>query len=111
VAGSVSGAVVALSHDPRIDDRAIRAALAGDAGHIAALGSRATHAQRLRRLAGAAGLHRHVGPAGLDLGGASLDETALSILAEIVAVENGRDGRRLPDDHRPIRSSAPTARV
>ena len=106
-----NAAVVALSHDPRIDDRALRAALAGDAGHVAALGSRVTHAQRLRRLAGAAGLHRLVGPAGLDLGGASLDETALSILAEIVAVENGRDGRRLRDDHRPIRAATLTAGV
>ncbi|GIM90049.1 hypothetical protein [Paractinoplanes toevensis] len=43
----------------------------------------------LHQLAGAAGLHRLVGPAGLDLGGASLDETALSVLAEIAAVENG----------------------
>lgn len=97
-------ALVALSHDPRIDDRAIRAALAGAAGHVAALGSRATHAQRLRRLAGTPGLDRLVGPAGLDLGGASLAETALSILAEIVAVGNGRSGRRLRDNHRPIRA-------
>jgi xanthine dehydrogenase accessory factor len=104
-------ALVALSHDPRIDDRAIRAALAGDAGHVAALGSRATHAQRLRRLACTPGIDRLVGPAGLDLGGAGLAETALSILAEIVAVGNGRSGRRLRDHHRPIRATAAAARA
>jgi xanthine dehydrogenase accessory factor len=104
-------ALVALSHDPRIDDRAIRAALAGDAAHVAALGSRATHAQRLRRLAGTPGLHRLVGPAGLDLGGSSLAETALSILAELVAIENGRSGRRLCGGDRPIRAMAVAARA
>ncbi|MEV6862068.1 XdhC family protein [Streptosporangium subroseum] len=98
-------AVVALSHDPRIDDRAVRAALAGDAGHVAALGSRATHAQRLRRLAGTPGLDRLVGPVGLDLGGSSLGETALSILAEMIAAENGRSGRRLRDGDLPIRAA------
>ncbi|MEV6816702.1 XdhC family protein, partial [Micromonospora sp. NPDC051296] len=98
-------AVVALSHDPRIDDRAILAALAGGAGHVAALGSRATHAQRMRRLLGQPGLDRLVGPAGLDLGGASLAETALSILAETVAAGNGRSGRRLQDSRLPIRAT------
>ncbi|MFJ8689683.1 XdhC family protein [Micromonospora wenchangensis] len=99
-------AVVTLSHDPRIDDRAIRAALGGDAGHVAALGSRATHAQRTRRLSGQPGLHRLVGPAGLDLGGASLAEAALSILAEIVAAQNRRSGRRLRESGLPIRATA-----
>lgn len=97
-------AVVTLSHDPRIDDRALRAALAGPAVYVAALGSRATHAQRLQRLAGVPGLTRLIGPAGLDLGGASLAESALSILAELVAVDNGRGGRRLRDGHLPIRA-------
>ncbi|MFF0451385.1 XdhC family protein [Streptomyces sp. NPDC004609] len=102
-------AVVALSHDPRIDDRALRAALAGPAGYVAALGSRATHAQRLRRLTDAPGLERLAGPAGLDLGGASLAESALSILGELVAVDNGRGGRRLRDGNLPIRAARATA--
>ncbi len=97
-------ALVTLSHDPRIDDDAILAALAGDAGHVAALGSRATHAQRMRRLSGQPGLDRLVGPAGLDLGGASLAETALSILAGAVAAGNGRSGRPLRDGQLPIRA-------
>ncbi|MGW4033169.1 XdhC family protein [Streptomyces sp. NPDC004838] len=105
----IRDAVVTLSHDPRIDDRALRAALAGPAEYVAALGSRATHAQRLRRLADAPGLDRLTGPAGLDLGGPSLAESALSILAELVAVENGRGGRRLRDGDLPIRATTATA--
>ncbi|WP_198359038.1 MULTISPECIES: XdhC family protein [Streptomyces] len=101
--------VVTLSHDPRIDDRALRAALAGSAGYVAGLGSRATHAGRLRRLSDAPGLDRLTGPAGLDLGGASLAESALSILAELVAVDNGRGGRRLRDGNLPIQATTATA--
>ncbi|MGW1089874.1 XdhC family protein [Streptomyces sp. NPDC002596] len=105
----VRDAVVTLSHDPRIDDRALRAALAGPAGYVAALGSRATHEQRLRRLADTPGLDRLTGPAGLDLGGASLAESALSILAELVAVDNGRGGRRLRNGDLPIRATTAAA--
>lgn len=101
--------LVTLSHDPRIDDRALRAALPSPAGYVAALGSRATHAQRLHRLAGVAGLDRLAGPAGLDLGGAALAETALSILAEVVAVENGRTGQPLRGGHRPVRTAVAAA--
>ncbi|MDQ2589205.1 XdhC/CoxI family protein [Saccharothrix yanglingensis] len=102
-------AVVTLTHDPRIDDRAIRAALESEAGHVAALGSRTTHARRLRRLAGTPGLNRLSGPAGLDLGGASLAETALSILAEVVAVGNARSGQRLREVNTQIRVMAPAS--
>lgn len=104
-----SDAVVVLSHDPRIDDCGIRAALNCGAGHVAALGSRATHRQRLRRLDGLPGLCSVAGPAGLDLGGASLAETALSILAGIVAAENGRAGGFLVDGDRPIRAASVSA--
>jgi xanthine dehydrogenase accessory factor len=103
---TASDALVTLSHDPRIDDRALRAALPGPAGYVATLGSRATHAQRRHRLAGVSGLDRLAGPAGLDLGGATLAETALSILAELVAVQNGRTGHQLRDGHHPIRAAA-----
>jgi xanthine dehydrogenase accessory factor len=67
-------------------------------------GSRATHRQRLRRLDGLPGLHRLAAPAGLDLGGASLSDTALSILAEMVAAENGRGGGPLRDGDLSIRA-------
>ncbi|MEV6815478.1 XdhC family protein [Micromonospora sp. NPDC051296] len=96
-------AVLVVTHDPRIDDRAIRAALAGPAGFVGALGSRDTHARRLARLAGVPGLDRLTGPAGLDLGAASLAQTALSMLAEVVAVGNRRPGGRLRDAQGKIR--------
>jgi xanthine dehydrogenase accessory factor len=62
--------------------------------------------QRLHRLAGVPGLDRLAGPAGLGLGGAAPAETALSILAELVAVENGRTGRPLRAGHQSIRAVA-----
>jgi xanthine dehydrogenase accessory factor len=102
---TVSDAVLAVTHDPRIDDCALIAALAGSAGHVAVLGSRATHADRLLRLAGTPGLDRLAGPAGLDLGAGSTAETALSLLAEIVAAINGRAGGRLCETEGPITKS------
>jgi xanthine dehydrogenase accessory factor len=80
--------VVTLSHDPKIDDAALIAALAHDTGYVAALGSRRSHAARLERLA-AAGvtpeqLARIEGPAGLDLGAIGPAEIALSIAAAMV---------------------------
>ncbi|GIE36110.1 XdhC/CoxI family protein [Actinoplanes italicus] len=100
-------AVITLSHDPRIDDRTLRAALPGPARYVAALGSRATHRQRLARLDGTPGLARLRGPAGLDLGGAGIGETALSILAELVALDHGRTGQPLRAGHLPIRADPP----
>ncbi|WP_433528922.1 XdhC family protein [Micromonospora sp. CA-263727] len=105
VAPEPRDAVLVLTHDPRIDDRAIRAALARPVGYVGALGSRDTHARRLARLAGAPGLDRLAGPAGLDLGAASLAQTALSMLAEVVAVGNRRTGGRLRDAHGRIRAA------
>ncbi len=86
-------AVVALAHDPKLDDPALDAALRSEAFYIGALGSRTSHAARLERLArlghGAAALARVRGPVGLALGAVSAPEIALSILAEIVAVRRG----------------------
>jgi xanthine dehydrogenase accessory factor len=100
-------ALITLSHDPRIDDRALRAALSGPARHVAALGSRATHRQRLARLHGTPGLDRLRGPAGLDLGGGGIGETALSILAELVAFDHGRTGQPLHSGHLSVRAEPP----
>ncbi|MCW3847250.1 XdhC family protein [Sphingomonas sp. LB-2] len=81
-------AVVTLSHDPKIDDPALIAALAAPTGYVAALGSRKSHAARLERLAAAgvapADLARIQGPAGLDLGAVGPAEIALSIAAAMV---------------------------
>lgn len=97
-------AALVVTHEARIDDAALRALLPGPVGHVAVLGSRATHAQRLERLAGLPGLERLAGPAGLDLGGTSVAEAALSMLAEVVAVGNGRSGGRLRDASGPVQS-------
>jgi len=89
-----SAAVVTLSHDPKIDDPALRAALAGDAFYIGALGSRKTHAARRDRLAAAglseAQLARIHAPVGLDLGAQTPEEIALAIMAEVVKAWHNR---------------------
>ena len=84
-----AAAVVALTHDPKIDDVALAAALRSPAYYIAALGSRKNHAGRLERLAaqgfGADDLARVRGPAGLAIGAVGPAEIALSIAAEMTA--------------------------
>ncbi len=81
-------AVVTLSHDPKIDDAALIAALRAPTGYVAALGSRRSHAARRERLAAAgiapADLDRIEGPAGLDIGAIGPAEIALSIAAAMV---------------------------
>lgn len=91
---NAASAVVALSHDPKLDDVALAAALRSKAFYIAALGSRKNHAGRLERL-GAMGvdadtLARVRGPAGLDIGAANPAEIALSIAAQMTAAWRGK---------------------
>lgn len=80
-------AVVTLTHDPKIDDPALSAALKSDAFYIGALGSRKTHAARSHRLQKAgfaeADIARIHGPVGLAIGAISPAEIAVSVLAEI----------------------------
>lgn len=82
-------ALVALAHDPKLDDPALELALPSKVFYIGALGSRRTHEKRLERLH-AAGLGALVGrihsPIGLDLGGRLPAEIAVSILAELIQV-------------------------
>jgi xanthine dehydrogenase accessory factor len=82
-------AVVALTHDPKIDDPALTAALRSKCFYIGALGSRKTHERRVQRLTASgfteADLARIHAPIGLDIGAVSPAEIAVSILAEIVA--------------------------
>jgi xanthine dehydrogenase accessory factor len=89
-------AIVILTHDPKIDEPALTAALMTDAFYVGAIGSRKTHRDRLERMADqgmtAKDLERVYSPIGLDIGGRSPEEMALSILAEMVAVRNGRRG-------------------
>ena len=90
---NAASAVVALTHDPKLDDVALAAALASPAYYIAALGSRKNHAGRLERLAargfGPEDLARVRGPAGLAIGAADPAEIALSIAAEMTAAWRG----------------------
>lgn len=87
-------AFVALTHDPKIDDVALRLALASQAFYIGALGSTRTHAKRLERLksqgSDEASLARIHAPIGLDIGAQGPAEIALSIMGEITAVLRGK---------------------
>ncbi len=83
-------AVVTLTHDPKLDDPAIRAALASPAFYLGCLGSTRTHAKRVQRLTeagfGAEAVARIHAPVGLDIGAATPAEIAVAILAEITQV-------------------------
>ena len=82
-------ALVTLTHDPKLDDPALQAALRSDAFYIGALGSRKTQAARIKRLQeagfGEAEIARLKAPVGLDIGARSPAEIAVSIMAEITA--------------------------
>jgi len=86
-------AFVALTHDPKIDDPGLDAALRSNCFYVGALGSRKTHAKRVERLTEAGfdaeAVARIHAPIGLDIGAVSPAEIALSILAEIVNTLRG----------------------
>jgi xanthine dehydrogenase accessory factor len=92
-------AIAVLTHDPKLDDAALVLALRSDAGYIGAMGSRRAQARRRERLLAKgideADLERISAPIGLDLGALTAEETALSIMAEIIAMRHGRTGGRL----------------
>jgi xanthine dehydrogenase accessory factor len=91
--------IAVLTHDPKLDDAALEIALRSPARFVGAMGSRrAQEARRERLLAlgiGEEEMGRLSAPVGLDLGASSSEETALSILAEVVAARHGREGGRL----------------
>jgi xanthine dehydrogenase accessory factor len=94
-------AIAVLTHDPKLDDAALILALRSNAAYIGAMGSRRAQEKRRDRLL-AKGiseeeLARVAAPIGLDLGALTAEETALSIMGEIVALRNGRSGGRLAD--------------
>ena len=99
-------AVLVFTHDPKFDQPALLAALRSDAGYVGALGSRRTQAQRVERLRAAGigeeDLRRLRAPCGLDLGARTPEETAVSILAEVVAARTGRGGEPLSETIGPI---------
>jgi xanthine dehydrogenase accessory factor len=103
-------AVLVFTHDAKFDEPALIAALATGAGYIGALGSRRTQEDRRRRLADAgvpeAQLERIVGPCGLDIGASTPMETAVSILAEIIARRTRRSAAPLTETDGTIRARA-----
>jgi xanthine dehydrogenase accessory factor len=86
-------AVVALTHDPKLDDLALMEALKSEAFYVGAIGSRVNNAKRRERLAlfdvSEAQLARLHGPIGLYIGSKTPAEIAISIMAEMTAVKNG----------------------
>jgi len=94
-------AIVVLTHDDKFDEPALIGALATEAFYIGALGSRRNQERRKERLLEAGveeeQLVRIMGPCGLDIGADTQEETALSILAEMLAVRGQREGGFLKD--------------
>jgi xanthine dehydrogenase accessory factor len=91
--------IAVLTHDPKLDDAVLEIALRSPAAYVGAMGSKRAQEKRRERLL-ARGLTdeelaRLSAPIGLDLGALTAEETALSIMAEIVAMRNGREGGRL----------------
>ena len=101
-------AVCVLTHDERLDVPAIAAALRLPVGFVGAMGARSTvaHRERLLREAGVddVTLARLHSPLGLDLGGASPDETAVSVVAEIIASRHGGSALPLRERNGPLHS-------
>jgi xanthine dehydrogenase accessory factor len=90
-----------LTHDPKFDMPLLQVALTSPAGYVGAMGSRRTHADRLRRLREAglpeAALERLHSPIGLDVGARTAEETAVSIAAELIQSQWGGSGRPLAE--------------
>jgi xanthine dehydrogenase accessory factor len=109
-------AICVLTHDPKFDVPAIKAALRTEVGYIGAMGSRRTTAERETKLRdegiGDAGISRVMAPIGLDIGARTPEETAVSICAEIIARRAGRpasaslSGTIGPIHQRPISDGA-----
>jgi xanthine dehydrogenase accessory factor len=92
-------AIVVLTHDDKFDEPALQGALETEAFYIGALGSRRNQQRRRERLLEAGvteeAFERISGPCGLDIGADSQEETAVSILSEILAIRGRREGGRL----------------
>ena len=91
--------ITVLTHDPKLDDAALSLALRSDAAYVGAMGSRRANDKRVERLLAAGFTDEDVAriaqPIGLDVGGVTAEETAISIVGEMIAVRHGRRGGRL----------------
>lgn len=96
-------AIVALTHDPRLDDMALLTALRSEAFYIGALGSRLNSEKRKSRLLtlglGEHEVNRLHGPIGLPIGSRTPAEIALSLMAQVVAIKNGAQREQATPDH------------
>ena len=105
-----STSIVILTHDPKFDDPTIKAALKGRPRYIGAIGSKKTHRDRVARLVesgvNAADIERVHAPIGLDLGAQTAEETALAILAQMIAVRHRKQGGPMPGLTAPAAASA-----
>jgi xanthine dehydrogenase accessory factor len=102
--------VLVFTHDAKFDEPALIGALATGAGFVGALGSRRTQDRRVERLREAGvdeqAMARIHAPCGLDVGARTPAETAVSILAEVIAVRSGRSGESLRETDGPIHAQA-----
>lgn len=102
-------AVAVLTHDPKFDVPAVIEALKTRAGYLGAMGSRRTTEDRNRRLREEGvtdeQLARIMAPVGLDIGARTPEETAVSIMAEIISLRTGRHGPNLRDTEGPIHTA------
>ncbi len=100
--------IVMLAHDPKFEDPAMEVALKSRAGYIGAMGSKNTSAARDERLKARGFSDEQIarihGPVGLNLGGKTPPEIAISIMAEIVAVRRGKDQRASSSPLQPAKS-------
>ncbi|MCW2830170.1 MAG: hypothetical protein JWP31_862 [Aeromicrobium sp.] len=98
-AWAADDAVCVLSHDPKVDLPALSRALASPAAFVGAMGSRRTHARRVEALRALGvdevALARLRSPIGLDIGASTPEQTAVAILAEVIATSNGATGAPL----------------
>jgi xanthine dehydrogenase accessory factor len=104
-------AIVVLTHDDKFDLPALELALASNAFYVGLIGGRRNQERKRERLleagVGEEALERIAGPCGLDIGADTTAETALSILAEVLAVRNGRGGGPLRQSKQRIHVEAP----
>jgi xanthine dehydrogenase accessory factor len=106
-------ALIVLTHDVKFDIPLLQVALKTPAGYIGAMGSRSTHAERVDALRRAGvtdtELARISAPIGLDIGGRTPEETAISITAEIIALREHRRGGRLTESDLPVHNARTSA--
>jgi xanthine dehydrogenase accessory factor len=105
-------ALIVLTHDVKFDIPILQIALRTNAGYVGAMGSRRTHANRIAALREAGvsepDIARISAPVGLDIGARTPEETAISIVAEIIALRERRGGGRLSEGTLPVHNSRDT---